>query len=141
LSYSIGSDEEYAVHSGRLNIALIVCLAIYSAGAVGIVFGLSSTRKATIEELSTPEQREHWQVWKSAARQQDGTTGPVARREPKSDEPPTLVLLRDHYTVIVVASLTFYSFLFALGLFLTWGITRDRPNSNETDTNSASHGG
>ena len=110
----------------RIPLALVVCLAVYFAGAVGIAIALSSVRDNALAELSTPEQLAHWQKWKAEAARQDGTTGPVARRPPKSDEPPTLVLLRDHYPVLVVASLTFYSFLFALAVFLGRGILRGR---------------
>ena len=105
------------MQSGRLSVGLVVCLAVYVAGAVGIVLGMARIRASTLEELSTPEQQAHWQKWKAEAARQDGTTGPVSRRAPKSDEPPTLVLLRDHYPVIVAASLTFYTFLFALAVF------------------------
>jgi hypothetical protein len=107
-----------------LRIGLLLCLVIYSAGVVGILLGLASIRASTIAELSTPEQQAHWQKWKADAARQDGTTGPVARREPKSDEPPTLVLLRDHYVVIVAASLTFYTFLFGLAVFLGRGMAK-----------------
>jgi hypothetical protein len=99
-------------------------LAVYFAGVAGILLGLASIRRETIAELSTPEQQAHWQKWKSDAARQDGTTGPVARREPKSNEPPALVLVRDHYTVIVAASLTIYTFLFALAIFIGRGIAK-----------------
>lgn len=110
--------------SGRLSVGLVICLAVYLAGVVGIVLGLSHVRARAIEELSTPEEQAHWQKWKAEAARQDGKAGPVARRPPKSDEPPTLVLLRDHYAVMLVASLTFYSFLFALAVFLGRGMMR-----------------
>ena len=109
---------------GRLIVVLVICTAVYLAGAVGIVLGLAHIRASAIEALSTSEELAHWKKWKAEAAQQDGTTGPVARRPPKSDEPPTLVLLRDHYPVLVVASLTFYSFLFALAVFLGVGMMR-----------------
>jgi hypothetical protein len=115
---------EQSVRRRRLNFKVLVCLAVYVAGALGIVLGLARTRESTIANLSTPEQQAYWQKWKADAARQDGTTGPVARREPKSDEPPTLVLLRDHYPVIIVAGLTFYTFLFALAVFLGRGILR-----------------
>jgi hypothetical protein len=117
-------NKEQSVQSGRMGFGLLLSLAIYSAGVAGILLGLASIRASTIAELSTPEEQAHWEKWKADAARQDGTTGPVARRAPKSDEPPTLVLLRDHYTVIVVASLTFYTFLFALAMFLGRGIIR-----------------
>ena len=108
----------------RLNLSLLVYLAVYAAGALAILLGLARTRENTIANLSTSEQLAYWQKWKADAARQDGTTGPIARREPKSDEPPTLILLRDHYPVIVVAGLTFYTFLFALAVFLGRGILR-----------------
>jgi hypothetical protein len=115
-------------------------LCIYFAGAVGIVLGMARIRASTIAELSTPAEQAHWQKWKTDAARQDGTTGPVARREPKSDEPPTLVLLRDHYAVIVVASLTFYTFLFGLAVFLGRGIARPArlalPHAPSNDSSS-----
>ena len=106
---------------GRLSTSLVICLVVYLAGAVGIVVGLSQIRADALEELSTPEEQAHWQKWKAEAA---GEGGPVARRTPKSDEPPTLVLLRDHYPVLVVAGLTFYSFLFSLAVFLGRGMLR-----------------
>ena len=106
---------------GRFSIALVVCLVAYFAGAVGIVIALANARGDAIENLSTPEEQDHWQKWKAEAAQQGG---PVARRPPKSDEPPTLVLLRDHYAVLVVASLVFYTFLFSLAVFLGRGMMR-----------------
>ena len=115
---------EQRVRGRRFYLNWLVCLAVYVAGALGVVLGLARTRESTIANLSTPEQLAYWQKWKADAARQDGTTGPVARREPKSDEPPTLVLLRDHYPVIVVAGLTFYTFLFALAVFLGRGILR-----------------
>jgi hypothetical protein len=105
---------------------VIVGLAVYLAGAVGIVLGVSHARAWAIEVLSTAEEQAHWQKWKADASRQDGVTGPVARRPPKSDQPPMLVLLRDHYSVIVIAGLTFYSFLFAFAVFLGRGLITDR---------------
>jgi hypothetical protein len=134
---------EQEVRRRRLNLNLLVCLAVYAAGALGIVLGLARTRESTIANLSTVEQLAYWQKWKADAARQDGTTGPVARREPKSDEPPTLVLLRDHYPVIVVAGLTFYTFLFALSVFLGRGIllgsgwVTHRPQREDSSSRSA----
>ncbi|MEX2138405.1 MAG: hypothetical protein WD894_04040 [Pirellulales bacterium] len=106
---------------GRVSVGIVVCMVVYLCGAVGIVLGLRHVRAEAIDELSTPEEQAHWQKWKAEAARQGG---PVARRPPKSDEPPTLVLLRDHYPVLVAASLTFYSFLFALAVFLGRGMLR-----------------
>ncbi len=106
---------------GRFNLALVICLVVYFGGAVGIVFVVANARVDAIENLSAPEEQAHWQEWKAEAAREGG---PVARRPPKSDEPPTLVLLRDHYPVMVGASLVFYTFLFALAVFLGRGMMR-----------------
>jgi hypothetical protein len=104
-----------------LSVAFVVCLVAYLAGAVGMVIGLGHVRDRALENLSTPEELANWQKWKTEAARPGG---PVARRPPKSDEPPTLVLLRDHFAVLVAASLTFYTFLFALAVFLGRGMIR-----------------
>jgi hypothetical protein len=109
----------------------VICLAVYVAGAAGIVFGLSQARTWAIEVLSTDEEQAYWQKWKTDASRQDGATGPVARRPPKSEEPPMLVLLRDHYPVIMVASLTFYSFLFGFVVFIGRGLIANRATVSE----------
>ena len=106
---------------GRFNVALVISLAVYLAGGVGIVIALASARDNAIKSLSTPEEQAHWQKWKAEAAREGG---PVARRPPKSDEPPTLVLLRDYFMVMVAASLVFYTFLFGLAVFLGRGMMR-----------------
>jgi hypothetical protein len=132
---------EQSVQTGRLSVGILVCVTIYVAGALCIMLGMTRIRASTIEELSTPEQQAHWQKWKAEAARQDGTTGPVSRRAPKSDEPPTLVLLRDHYAVIVAASLTFYTFLFGLAVFLGRGMWTSRTATlTERDDSSTRKG-
>jgi hypothetical protein len=106
----------------RIHAGLLICAVVYVIGAAAIVFGLSRWRTSTVAELSTPAEQESWQTWKTDASKQDGHSGPVARRTPKSDEPPTLVLVREHFGVLVAAALTFYSFLYFLAVFLARGM-------------------
>jgi hypothetical protein len=104
--------------------AVVMIAVVYIVGAATLLIGLLQWRTSTIAELSNPAERARWQEWKTEAAKQDGRSGPVARRPPKSDEPPTLVLLRDHIGVLIAASLTFYSFLFGLAVFLGRGMLR-----------------
>jgi hypothetical protein len=113
---------------------VVISFAVYLAGVAGIVVGLSHARAWAIEHLSTPEEQANWQKWKADASRQDGATSPVARRPPKSDEPPMLVLLRDHYPVIMVASLTFYSFLFGFAVFIGRGLIANRATVAQSAT-------
>jgi hypothetical protein len=68
------------------------------------------------------ERQAEWDRWRGAAAEQAAGKGPVQRRVPKSAEPPTLVLLRDHYVMCVSAFLLFGSVLFGVCMFLVRGI-------------------
>jgi len=92
-------------------------------GAIVVVVALSQFRTRVLDELSTPEAQARWQKWKNEADQ----PGPVRRQAPKSEEPPMLVLMRDNFAAILVAALTFYSFLFGLAVLLGRGILQRAP--------------
>lgn len=102
----------------------IVSVLIYLGGLIAIIAFMQTMRGELIEELSTPEAIAAWQKWKADAANPDGKLGPVERRAPKTDEPPTLVLMRDHYAPILATVLTFYTLLFAFGALVTRGIMR-----------------
>jgi len=120
----------------RISPAIFVALFLYLVGGAGIVLALSQWRTAALAELNTPEELARWQKWKSEAARQEG---PVVRRPPTSDEPPTLVLLRDYFAVLLVASLVFYSFLFALAVFLGCGILRGGSRAYITPPRASEH--
>ena len=88
-------------------------LAAYVAIMVGIIVGLFVVRSRTLASLSTPEARANWQAWREAAAKQSAE-GPVRRRVAKSTEPPALILMRDHFPVMLAGSLFFGSVLFTL---------------------------
>ena len=75
---------------------------------VGLVF---QAREMALREMDTPEARAQWEAWREA---KPNTTeqGGVRRRPPSSPEPPTLVLLRDHFGVILGGAVLFSSLLF-----------------------------
>ena len=91
----------------RISRGRLVWFGIYLAAMIVITWGLSRARLAALNKLSTEQAQNAWQEWRNAAREQS-SDGPVKRRVPQSEEPPGLVLLRDHFTTswLILAVLT-----------------------------------
>ena len=84
----------------------------YIVMIVAVVWSLAAARQWAFAHLATPESIEEWQTWREDVRRQQTEPGPVARRVPKSDEPPGLVLMRDYFTVCFTGALLFTSLLY-----------------------------
>jgi hypothetical protein len=98
------------------------CAAAYALLVAAMVFGLFTLRRSTIAQWSTPQAQADWEAWRAAAQEQSGSAGPVQRRQPRSPEPPTLVLMRDHFGVVVTAAVVFFSVLFWFAVILIGGM-------------------
>ncbi|MGC4006197.1 MAG: hypothetical protein QM811_25005 [Pirellulales bacterium] len=87
---------------------------------------MHARRDAWIDEFAAPDVRASWDQFRKDAKAQTGEagTGPVKRREPKSPEPPLLVLLRDHFPVIQAATVIFGSAVLIFFAIVVRGITR-----------------
>lgn len=81
-------------------------------------------RKVTLATMSTPEARAEWEAWRESEPNQRKDL-PVSRRPPKSAEPPSLVLMRDHFTVLMSAAIVFSSLLFAALAIAARGVLRE----------------
>jgi hypothetical protein len=88
------------------------------------VAGFVNGRSWAVRELDTPQARREWEEWRKAARQDDGSQGPVQRRPPKSPEPPTLILLRDHFAAALSTAILFETALYGVIVFLARGVIR-----------------
>lgn len=88
-----------------------------------LVMLLVSGRRQVLQNLSTPEARQQWEAWREAAARQ-AEAGPVRRRPPKSPEPPALVLMRDHFTVVATAAVVFSTLLYGMLVFAIEGSRR-----------------
>jgi hypothetical protein len=97
----------------------------FGIGFIAIVFVMTAVQKSVLAHYDATDQ-EAWQEWKRDAGNKDGRLGPVERREPKSDEPPGLVLLRDHFPAVVISILVFFSCMFGFAMFLAKGMARRR---------------
>ena len=110
--------------------ATIVWLLAYAAVMTAVVAALVVARKRVLARLDTPEARRQWQAWKEKTADEQVAAGPVRRRAVQSDEPPALILLRDHFAAIVATTVMICSFLFAFLAFVMRGALRSgRPTS------------
>jgi hypothetical protein len=106
-------------------------LAVYLLILTSIIVGVFALRERLQVTLSTPQARADWEMWRKKAGEQSTDKGPVQRRIPRSAEPPALVLLRDHFAVVLSAAVLFGSLLFAMLMFAVRGVfASGRPAKN-----------
>jgi hypothetical protein len=67
-----------------------------------------------------------WQAWRNDVQTQQGVAGPVQRSVPKSEEPPALVLLRDHFGVMVAGAVLFSSLLYWVTAWFVTGALQSK---------------
>ena len=99
------------------NIAWFVA---YLAVMLGVYLALNSYRARAIA-AGTDQANARWQEWRDAAEEM-GKNGPVQRRKPKSAEPPSLVLMRDHFASCVGISLLLTSCLYVWFMICVRGV-------------------
>jgi hypothetical protein len=80
-------------------------------------------RSAALSSLATPQSIAEWETWREEARERGD------RREPKSPEPPGLVLMRDYFGVCTTGALLFTSILYWLLVWFVTGMLRTRPTA------------
>lgn len=108
-----------------------VWLALYLATMAVLVVVVYRARARVLADMSTPEAQAEWQEWRAAAAKQS-TGGPVQRQPPKSPEPPSLVLMRDYFAVVLTGALLFVSLLFATFAIAVRGVLA-RPPTHHGD--------
>lgn len=84
---------------------------------------LVDVRSRVLNDATQTQTTKDWQDWKAAVQRGEASLGPVARRPLKSDEPPAVVLMRDHFPAVAIGcgvflSLTYLFFAIAVtGMF------------------------
>jgi len=110
-------------------VAHIVAVLAYVALFAGVTAGMFYARDEVAPALDTLQGHENWDAWRHEAADQAAGKGPVTRREPKSVEPPLVVLMRDYFAVCLAGALFFTSLLFAVMLFVLHGILKPTPTA------------
>lgn len=101
-----------------------------------IVGGMFMARQETLTAMSTPEAQAEWDAWRESEVNQREDL-PVKRRPPKSPEPPALVLMRDHFPVLLGAAVVFGSLLYAALVFAVSGALRTNVDLGNVSRRSA----
>ncbi len=110
---------------GLTNRAIWTWIAGYLLLISVTVFWLWSARQSVLASLANDAAQAEWREFKAEViREQNRSDTPVDRRPPTSDEPPSLILLRDHFGGIVFGSLVVLSFLYAFVVFVVQGAMR-----------------
>lgn len=79
-----------------------------------LVFLLIEARANVLAEMSTPEALAQWQSWKASEAERQKLPDTSARRRiPKSNEPPHLKLMRDHFPGILISLVVIVSAMYA----------------------------
>ena len=106
----------------KLSAGLLLWLAAYALVMVALAATLVYARRQVVAQLSSPQALADWQAWKAETERQAKQPGASARRPVRSDEPPALVLLRDHFAPIMALSLTVATFLFGFTMLVVRGV-------------------
>jgi hypothetical protein len=99
----------------------LIWLALYIALLAAVVAGLFEGRRRAMAAYGTDEAQVQWDTWREDAKSQAEGKGPVARRVPKSAEPPALVLMRDYFAVCMVIAVALSSVLSGTLVFFIRG--------------------
>ncbi|MBA4018178.1 MAG: hypothetical protein C0483_13480 [Pirellula sp.] len=89
----------------------------YVAALALTVWGMSEARSRTLASLDNAQSNAEWQSWREETIRQSKEVGPVKRRPAKAQEPPMLILLRDHFaaaTVTTMLAVTIFYWFFGL---------------------------
>ena len=87
-----------------------------------IVWGFQQAYNWGTGAFSSTTEKKNWQEWRKTVVKQNKEQGPVERRVPKSEEPPLLVLMRDHYSTCLVGALIFASAIYVSLVFMIRGV-------------------
>ena len=102
----------------------VVWLTLYVVLAVLLAGWMQYARARALATYSQPREQQAWEAWREKAA---AGNGPVARRVPKSAEPPALVLLRDYYPVCLAGVLLFATAIFVALMFFVRGVLESSP--------------
>lgn len=106
--------------------AKLIWLGLYICALVVLALALSQARRQAMVQLETDEAQADWQDWRTEASRQAEGEGPVARRIPRSEQHPELVMLRDHFAVSFIGLALLTTALFITAAFMVGGVLGGR---------------
>jgi hypothetical protein len=115
-------------------------LMLYLGVMASVVFLVRQARDRAAATLETSQAKSEWTEWKDEAARQASGSGPVIRRTPATNEPPELVLLRDHFATSLSGLLLLTTAVFVTLMTMIRGVTRG-PKFELTEDSDASPAG
>jgi hypothetical protein len=103
----------------------------YIVVAAGVIGGMIAVRNRAIANMSTPEAEAEWHAYREKLASENNEGGPVQHVIPSSNEPPLLILMRDHFVPTLLALLIPATALYGVVVWMAWGVRR---NSWQPDT-------
>ncbi|MFO0905360.1 MAG: hypothetical protein U0939_20295 [Pirellulales bacterium] len=94
---------------------------------IAVVAGMLWARRAAIATYGTPAAQAEWEDWRREAAAQAESGGPVQRKVPRSEEPPALMLMRDHFVPCLGAALTAACGVYGTFILLLFGASSTPP--------------
>ncbi|MCA9102028.1 MAG: hypothetical protein KDA63_12785 [Planctomycetales bacterium] len=104
--------------------ALLVWLSIYVALALAGCWGAFTARQWVIDRVDNDKGAADWEAWKQDVTQTNERAGTQVRRLPEgqeSGEPPSLVLMRDHFAAVLGFGVLIGTLLFAFSAYFLHG--------------------
>jgi hypothetical protein len=87
-------------------------MAGYAVVMAALVASLFMARNLAMSRFDSPAAQGDWQQWRDAVSEKEQADDPVRRVVPKSDEPPSLVLLRDYFATCLVTAVVLSTALY-----------------------------
>jgi hypothetical protein len=119
---------------GRFLASIWLWLVVYLAVLIGIgAYVIHLRNQMLSDEAEIAKEQESYRQWIEFAKTQTGSTGPVQRTVPTSSELPMLVLMRDHFPVILGASIVFPAIILGFLLLMFHGVLRQSLDGQAAD--------
>lgn len=123
----------------KFSLANLLWAIAYLAVMAAVSGAMLKVRGDVSVAYGTQAAQTEWDDWRQDAKKMAAGTGPVKRREPKSAEPPALVLMRDHFAVCLGGSLLLSTVLFGtFMIFIRGAIQSGSPTPPATGSGKKS---
>lgn len=110
-------------------------LLLYLVATLGMGWWLTRMRAAYLSGSDRPELQASWDAWKADVKEDvEKGVGPVRRRVPTAGEPPATILLRDHFSTILVTGFLVWTAMFGFLAMATTGVIRGAPCPSEDES-------
>ena len=89
---------------------------------LGTALSMTKLRRWTVSTYATDESVEDWQVWRARALEMADDGGPVRRRQPTTDQPPALIMMRDYFGTCMAGAILFITLLYFVCVIFVRGV-------------------